>query len=95
MKAWEIDELRRGMKGKWAMRGENPRAFNGRVCTDSRKAAAGDLFFADSQILKFLEFAFNFIYRLLRVGKAAHQFLRFLKLSLLSPELGFQTVGIL
>ena len=44
--AWEIDELRRGCKGKWMMRGEIARAFNGRICTDSRKAAAGDFFVA-------------------------------------------------
>jgi UDP-N-acetylmuramoyl-tripeptide--D-alanyl-D-alanine ligase len=46
VKAWELDELRRGVKGKWAMRGESARAFNGRICTDSRKAAPGDFFVA-------------------------------------------------
>src|ERR1041385_4923913 len=46
VKAWEIDELRRGAKGKWAMRGETSRPFNGRICTDSRQSAAGDLFIA-------------------------------------------------
>jgi UDP-N-acetylmuramoyl-tripeptide--D-alanyl-D-alanine ligase len=46
VKAWQLDEIRRGVKGKWAMRGEISREFNGRVCTDSRKAAVGDLFIA-------------------------------------------------
>jgi UDP-N-acetylmuramoyl-tripeptide--D-alanyl-D-alanine ligase len=46
MKAWDLDEIRRGVKGKWAMRGEISRPFNGRICTDSRKAVVGDLFFA-------------------------------------------------
>jgi UDP-N-acetylmuramoyl-tripeptide--D-alanyl-D-alanine ligase len=49
VKAWEIDEVRRAVKGKWLTRGKagtGGRRFNGRVCTDSRKAAAGDLFVA-------------------------------------------------
>ncbi|HEY4328404.1 MAG TPA: UDP-N-acetylmuramoyl-tripeptide--D-alanyl-D-alanine ligase [Phycisphaerae bacterium] len=46
MKSWEIDEVRRAVKGKWMMRGEISRAFNGRICTDSRTAAEGDLFIA-------------------------------------------------
>jgi UDP-N-acetylmuramyl pentapeptide synthase len=50
LKAWDLDEIRRAVKGKWLMRGpgENAggRRFNGHVCTDSRQAAAGDLFFA-------------------------------------------------
>ena len=50
MKAWDIDEIRRAVKGKWLMRGPGEgaggRRFNGRISTDSRKASAGDLFFA-------------------------------------------------
>ena len=49
MKAWEIEEIRRGVKGKWLMRGDvaaGGRRFNGRVCTDSRVAGEGDLFVA-------------------------------------------------
>lgn len=47
MKAWEVDKIRQAVKGKWLQRGgATPRAFNGRVCTDSRKAAEGDLFIA-------------------------------------------------
>jgi UDP-N-acetylmuramoyl-tripeptide--D-alanyl-D-alanine ligase len=39
-----MDEVRRAVKGKWLGRGA--RQFNGRVCTDSRKAGEGDLFVA-------------------------------------------------
>jgi len=62
VKAWEIEEIRRAVKGKWLMRGtgeETPvwagsgvisggtgRRFNGRVCTDSRKAREGEMFIA-------------------------------------------------
>src|SRR4051812_49451312 len=47
MKAWELEDVRRAVKGKWVMRGGGVgRPFNGVICTDSRKAAAGDLFFA-------------------------------------------------
>jgi len=62
VKAWEIEEIRRAVKGKWLMRGtgeETPvwagsgvmgggtgRRFNGRVCTDSRKAKEGEMFIA-------------------------------------------------
>jgi len=44
VKAWDIDELRRGCKGRWILRGS--RAFNGKIATDSRKAGEGDLFIA-------------------------------------------------
>ena len=44
MKSWELDEVRRAVKGKWLGRGA--RQFNGRVCTDSRKAGEGELFVA-------------------------------------------------
>ncbi|HUO08651.1 MAG TPA: UDP-N-acetylmuramoyl-tripeptide--D-alanyl-D-alanine ligase [Phycisphaerae bacterium] len=44
MKPWEIEEVRRAVKGKWLTRGS--RRFNGRVATDSRKAGEGDLFVA-------------------------------------------------
>src|SRR5207248_815610 len=46
VKAWELDEIRRAVKGKWVMRGENPRGFNGGISTDSRKATEGELFVA-------------------------------------------------
>ena len=50
MKAWELDEIRRAVKGKWLMRATGAPAtgprFNGRISTDSRKAGEGDLFFA-------------------------------------------------
>jgi UDP-N-acetylmuramoyl-tripeptide--D-alanyl-D-alanine ligase len=47
VKSWELDEVRRAVKGKWLMRGEkHPLAFNGKIGTDSRKAAAGELFIA-------------------------------------------------
>lgn len=49
MKAWEIEEIRRAVKGKWLARGKagaGGRRFSGHVCTDSRKAAPGDLFVA-------------------------------------------------
>jgi len=44
VKPWEIEEVRRAVKGKWLTRGA--RQFNGRVATDSRKAAEGELFVA-------------------------------------------------
>jgi UDP-N-acetylmuramoyl-tripeptide--D-alanyl-D-alanine ligase len=44
VKSWELDEVRRAVKGKWLGRGA--RQFNGRVCTDSRKASEGELFVA-------------------------------------------------
>ncbi len=44
MKPWELDKLRIAAKAKWLGRGT--RSFNGHVCTDSRKAAEGDLFIA-------------------------------------------------
>ena len=44
MKPWELDEIRRAVKGKWLTRGGLQ--FNGRVATDSRKAAPGELFVA-------------------------------------------------
>jgi UDP-N-acetylmuramoyl-tripeptide--D-alanyl-D-alanine ligase len=49
VKAWEIDEIRRAVKGKWLARGKagaGGRRFNGQVSTDTRKAGAGDLFVA-------------------------------------------------
>ncbi len=46
MKAWELDEIRRAVKGKWLMRPEQLRQFNGSVAADSRKAASGELFIA-------------------------------------------------
>jgi UDP-N-acetylmuramoyl-tripeptide--D-alanyl-D-alanine ligase len=46
VKAWELDEVRRAVKGKWLARGG--RQFNGRVCTDSRKAGEGELFVASA-----------------------------------------------
>ncbi|MGN6370227.1 MAG: UDP-N-acetylmuramoyl-tripeptide--D-alanyl-D-alanine ligase [Phycisphaerae bacterium] len=42
MKAWEIEEVRRAVKGKWVTRGS--RRFNGRVATDSRKVGENELF---------------------------------------------------
>ena len=44
MKAWELEQIRRGSQSKWVTRGG--RTFNGTVCTDSRLAKAGDLFVA-------------------------------------------------
>ena len=44
MKAWEVEDIRRAIKGKWVTRGT--RAFNGKIATDSRKAETGQLFFA-------------------------------------------------
>ncbi|MCL2648283.1 MAG: UDP-N-acetylmuramoyl-tripeptide--D-alanyl-D-alanine ligase, partial [Phycisphaerales bacterium] len=48
MKAWDIEEIRRAVKGKW-LHTPIPRTsawkFSGRIATDSRTAAAGDLFF--------------------------------------------------
>lgn len=44
MKPWEIDDLRRAMKARFAARGT--RQFRGKVSTDSRTAADGELFFA-------------------------------------------------
>jgi len=44
MKPWEFDNIRRATLGKWLQRG--PRAFNGIICTDSRRANEGDLFIA-------------------------------------------------
>ncbi len=44
MKPWEFDNIRRATLSKWLQRGE--RAFNGTICTDSRKAKEGDLFIA-------------------------------------------------
>ncbi len=51
-----MDEVRRAVKGKWLARGSSGgvgaagggdgERFNGHVCTDSRKAAEGDLFVA-------------------------------------------------
>ena len=46
MKPWEMDEIRRATKAKWLARGSAAVPFNGHVCTDSRKAATGDLFVA-------------------------------------------------
>lgn len=46
MKPWELDEIRRAVKGKWLMRPEHLRTFNGRIATDSRKVAQGELFIA-------------------------------------------------
>jgi UDP-N-acetylmuramoyl-tripeptide--D-alanyl-D-alanine ligase len=49
VKAWEIEEIRRAVKGKWLMRGPNElpvRRFNGRISTDSRKARENELFIA-------------------------------------------------
>ncbi len=42
MKPWEIEEIRRAVKGKWVTRGG--RRFNGRVATDSRKVGEDELF---------------------------------------------------
>ena len=42
MKPWEIEEIRRAVKGKWMTRGG--RRFNGRVATDSRKVGENELF---------------------------------------------------
>jgi len=47
MKPWELDQIRRSTKSKWLARGGTT-AFTGKISTDSRKAAAGDLFFAIS-----------------------------------------------
>ena len=44
MKAWELEQVRSATQSRWLARGT--RAFTGRICTDSRKAAAGDLFIA-------------------------------------------------
>jgi UDP-N-acetylmuramoyl-tripeptide--D-alanyl-D-alanine ligase len=44
VKPWEIEEVRRAVKGKWLTRGA--RQFNGRVVTDSRKTGEGELFVA-------------------------------------------------
>jgi UDP-N-acetylmuramoyl-tripeptide--D-alanyl-D-alanine ligase len=46
VKAWELDEIRRAVKGKWLMRPEQLRTFNGRISTDSRKVGQGELFIA-------------------------------------------------
>jgi len=46
VKPWEMDEIRRATKAKWLARGSAAVPFNGHVCTDSRKAAVGDLFVA-------------------------------------------------
>src|SRR5262245_56386997 len=44
MKPWEIEEIRRSVKGKWLTR--SVRRFNGKIATDSRKVAENELFFA-------------------------------------------------
>ncbi len=44
LKPWEIEELRRAVKGKWLARGKQ--GFSGRVVIDSRKLVEGDLFIA-------------------------------------------------
>jgi UDP-N-acetylmuramoyl-tripeptide--D-alanyl-D-alanine ligase len=46
VKPWELDEIRRAVKGKWLMRPEHLRTFNGRIATDSRKVVQGELFIA-------------------------------------------------
>ena len=47
MKAWEVEEIRRAVKGKWLMRAQGRAAISmGSVSTDSRKVGAGDLFVA-------------------------------------------------
>lgn len=49
MKPWDIEQIRRATKSKWVARGGEgaaARAFTGRISTDSRLAAAGDLFVA-------------------------------------------------
>jgi UDP-N-acetylmuramoyl-tripeptide--D-alanyl-D-alanine ligase len=44
MKPWDFETIRRATDSKWLQRGS--RAFNGAICTDSRKAKEGDLFIA-------------------------------------------------
>src|SRR5690242_16422862 len=46
MKPWEVEEIRRAVKGKWLQRASGAMQFNGRISTDSRKAKAGELFVA-------------------------------------------------
>ncbi len=44
MKSWEVEQIRRVTKSRWAARGT--RQFNGRVVIDSRLVKEGDLFIA-------------------------------------------------